>query len=135
MSRGRSIPISLFTFMMPSILNITPNLSVRAPTLATSSKTLSTSFPSLIIYTTSDMIHSYYRCFSSSDTSQSSDSIIQGVIDDTTGFWDSVAGWSKGHIICGEWSAALAPNSLEQSSRSQNSSRGYFAYVQLAMFK
>jgi len=77
----------------------------------------------------------YYRCFSSSDTSQSSDALIQNVIDTTTGLWKNVATWSKGHVICGEWSAALAPSSLDQSTRSQNSSRGYFAYVQLAMFK
>lgn len=78
---------------------------------------------------------SYYRCFSASDTSESSDNIIQDVINDTTGLWANVKNWSQGHIICGEWSAALAPTSLEQSARTQNSSRGYFAYVQLAMFQ
>ncbi|KZT36647.1 glycoside hydrolase [Sistotremastrum suecicum HHB10207 ss-3] len=77
----------------------------------------------------------FYRCFSASDTAKSSDAIIQQVITDTTGFWASMASWSKGRLIVGEWSAALADSSLKQSTRVFDSSRGYFAYVQLAMFK
>jgi hypothetical protein len=78
---------------------------------------------------------SYYRCFSASDTAENSDNIIQDVINDTTGFWAGIKTSSGGKAVCGEWSAALAPTSLDQSSRSDNSSRGAFAAAQLAMFK